>query len=76
MFEINYFFRHKPIVDRSTKPILNKNTSSPYNLRQIIVPGNLTRRFLEQAQRNTSNNLETCGILAGKLVIYFLIFLE
>lgn len=69
MFEINYFFRHKPIVDRSTKPMLNKNTSNPYNLRQIIVPGNLTRRFLEQAQRNTSNNLETCGILAGKLVI-------
>ncbi|KAL4121354.1 hypothetical protein QTP88_013883 [Uroleucon formosanum] len=61
------FNQHKPIVDRSTKPILNKNTSSPYNLRQIIVPGNLTRRFLEQAQRNTSNNLETCGILAGKL---------
>lgn len=69
MFKINYFFRHKPIVDRSTKPTLNKNSSSSYNLRQIIVPGNLTRRFLEQAQRNTSNNLETCGILAGKLVI-------
>ncbi|CAI6346711.1 unnamed protein product [Macrosiphum euphorbiae] len=61
------FNQHKPIVDRSTKPMLNKNTSNPYNLRQIIVPGNLTRRFLEQAQRNTSNNLETCGILAGKL---------
>jgi len=69
VFEINFSFRHKPIVDRSTKPMLNKNTSNPYNLRQIIVPGNLTRRFLEQAQRNTSNNLETCGILAGKLVI-------
>ncbi|XP_027848739.2 STAM-binding protein [Aphis gossypii] len=61
-------FNHlKPIVDRSTKPLLNKNTTNPYNLRQIIVPGNLTKRFLEQAQRNTSNNLETCGILAGKL---------
>ncbi|XP_015376654.1 PREDICTED: STAM-binding protein-like A [Diuraphis noxia] len=47
--------------------MLNKNTSSSYNLRQIIVPGNLTRRFLEQAQRNTTNNLETCGILAGRL---------
>ncbi|XP_008187742.1 STAM-binding protein isoform X3 [Acyrthosiphon pisum] len=63
----SFELRHKPIVDRSTKPMLNKNTSNPYNLRQIIVPGNLTRRFLEQAQRNTSNNLETCGILAGKL---------
>ncbi|KAL5243883.1 hypothetical protein ACI65C_011293 [Semiaphis heraclei] len=61
------FNQDKPIVDRSTKPLLNKNTSSSYNLRQIIVPGNLTRRFLEKAQRNTTNNLETCGILAGKL---------
>ncbi|XP_025195791.1 STAM-binding protein [Melanaphis sacchari] len=61
------FNQHKPIVDRSTKPMLNKNTTNPYNLRQIIVPGNLTKRFLEQAQRNTFNNLETCGILAGKL---------
>ncbi|KAE9530781.1 hypothetical protein AGLY_011243 [Aphis glycines] len=70
-------FNHlKPIVDRSTKPLLNKNTTNPYNLRQIIVPGNLTKRFLEQAQRNTSNNLETCGILAGKLVILFSILLE
>jgi len=58
------------MVDRSTKPMLCKNPSSnPYNLRQIIVPGNLTKRFLEQAQNNTFKNLETCGILAGKLVI-------
>lgn len=64
------FFRHKPIVDRSTKPMLNKNSALPYNLRQIIVPGNLTKRFLEHAQHNTFNNLETCGILTGKLVIF------
>ncbi|VVC41476.1 JAB1/MPN/MOV34 metalloenzyme domain,USP8 dimerisation domain [Cinara cedri] len=60
------FNQDKPIVDRSTKPI-KKSPTGPYNLRQIIVPGNLTKRFLDQAQRNTINNLETCGILAGKL---------
>lgn len=63
------YFRNKPTVDRSTKPILYKNQQNPYNLRQIIVPSNLTARFLEYALSNTYNNLETCGILAGKLVI-------
>lgn len=48
-----------------------KNPPGPFNLRQIIVPGNLTKRFLEKAQSNTLNNTETCGILAGKLVIVF-----
>lgn len=65
------FFRDKPIVDRSTKPMVYKNSLGPYNLRQIVVPGNLTKRFLEKAESNTFNNLETCGILAGKLVISY-----
>lgn len=51
--------------------MLYKNSLGPYNLRQIVVPGNLTKRFLEKAQSNTFNNLETCGILAGKLVIFY-----
>lgn len=49
--------------------MLWKSPSNPYNLRQVVVPGNLTKRFLEQAQSNTLKNLETCGILAGKLVM-------
>jgi len=62
------FNQDKPIVDRSTKPMSCKNLSaSPYNLRKIIVPSNLTKRFLEKAQSNTFKNVETCGILAGKL---------
>lgn len=67
------YFRNKPIVDRSTKPIVYKNQQNPYNLRQIIVPGNLTTKFLEHVQSNTYNNLETCGILAGKLVTFIFI---
>ncbi|XP_050520222.1 STAM-binding protein [Daktulosphaira vitifoliae] len=55
---------NKPVVDRSTKPSLIKST---YNLRTVIVPGNLIERFLEHANSNTMKNLETCGILAGKL---------
>lgn len=42
----------------------------------MIAPGNLSERFLEFAFSNTMLNLETCGILAGKLVkyTYFIIF--
>lgn len=49
--------------------MVGKSPSNSYNLRQVVVPGNLTKRFLDQAQSNTFKNLETCGILAGKLVI-------
>ncbi|XP_050425286.1 STAM-binding protein isoform X2 [Adelges cooleyi] len=53
----------KPVVDRSTKPL----SKSPYDLRKIIVPADLTQRFLDQAKSNTMKTIETCGILAGKL---------
>ena len=38
--------------------------------RFIIVPGDLSRRFLLLAASNTKRNIETCGILSGKLVDY------
>ncbi len=33
-------------------------------------------KFLNLAQRNTTNNIETCGILCGKLVRFKLNFAE
>lgn len=36
-------------------------------LRQIIVPENTMSKFLALASKNTANNVETCGILAGRL---------
>lgn len=36
-------------------------------LRPVHVPQCLISKFLELAARNTENNLETCGVLAGKL---------
>lgn len=36
-------------------------------LRQIIVPENTMTKFLALANKNTANNVETCGILAGRL---------
>lgn len=37
-------------------------------LRRIYLPQELVSRFLTVASENTARNLETCGILTGKLV--------
>lgn len=37
-------------------------------LRTVFVPGELQNRFLDIAHSNTVKNLETCGILCGKLL--------
>lgn len=38
-----------------------------YNLRNLIIPSNVADEFLKVAQSNTNRNVETCGILAGRL---------
>jgi len=53
-----------PLVDRNLKP---KTAGNIYNFRTINVPSDLAQKFLDLAQANTSRNIETCGILAGKL---------
>ncbi len=55
----------RPRVDRSTKPSDNKGNN--YNLRTIYMPSDLSERFLDRAKTNTNKNIETCGILAGRL---------
>ena len=57
-----------PVVDRGLKP-KNNNEVNNYNLRSVYVPSDLTDKFLEAAWANTDKNIETCGFLAGKLVI-------
>ncbi|KAK7574148.1 hypothetical protein V9T40_011339 [Parthenolecanium corni] len=62
----------KPGIDRSTKPSYysqNSNNAAQYTstLRMIVVPSLMLDTFLNLAQKNTSNNIETCGILAGKM---------
>lgn len=62
-----------PGVDRSSKPTFDHFTSIgvPGNnkggLRDVFVPSDLVRKFLGVAEHNTMKNIETCGILAGKL---------
>lgn len=56
-----------PNFDRSTKP--DHFTSTGFSgLRQVIVPSDLMRKFMVLAEHNTLRNIETCGILAGKMV--------
>ena len=42
--------------------------SSVEALRPIVVPGNLVTVFAQLAHGNTLRNIETCGILCGRLV--------
>lgn len=55
----------RPRVDRSTKPSDSKGNN--YNLRTVYLPLDLSERFLHVAKSNTDKNIETCGILAGRL---------
>ncbi|XP_002741913.1 STAM-binding protein-like A [Saccoglossus kowalevskii] len=57
-----------PSVDRSTKPSTEvENYNNAYGLRQVVVPQEVMVKFLNLALPNTNRNVETCGILAGKL---------
>ena len=71
------FFCRSPLpsVDRTTKPpaydhFMSTGSSSgnKFGLRDVIIPSDLPRKFLVKAEHNTLKNIETCGILAGKLV--------
>ncbi|XP_069680632.1 STAM-binding protein [Periplaneta americana] len=58
-----------PTVDRSTKPasLLSPSIHSKVGLRDVVIPSRLMGKFMNLAQRNTNQNIETCGILAGTL---------
>ncbi|XP_055614066.1 STAM-binding protein [Uranotaenia lowii] len=55
----------KPSFDRTLKPSPTSVVAG--NLRSVIVPTNTMAKFLQLAARNTASNVETCGILAGRL---------
>lgn len=60
-----------PSVDRTVKPALGPASTTSFvrsGLRIVVVPKKVMMHFLTLANKNTLNNIETCGILAGKLV--------
>ncbi|KAJ6649929.1 STAM-binding protein-like A [Pseudolycoriella hygida] len=56
----------KPSIDRSLKPMINESLAEG-NLRSVLIPKDTMFKFLLLAAKNTANNVETCGILAGRL---------
>ncbi|KAH3869137.1 STAM-binding protein-like [Dreissena polymorpha] len=65
----------RPEVDRSTKPsapadhFLSTGTTSlnKYGLKDVVIPRDIVQKFLTVADSNTKRNVETCGILSGKM---------
>lgn len=47
---------------------ISADDSSANGLRKINIPGDLVSYFLRLASENTRKDLETCGILTGRLV--------
>ena len=70
----------RPDVDRTTKPdhFLSTGVTSAnkYGLKDVLVPRDIVVKFLNVAQTNTNRNVETCGILSGKMVaaLFFILF--
>ncbi|XP_033828274.1 STAM-binding protein-like A [Periophthalmus magnuspinnatus] len=59
-----------PAFDRSLKPgsLSHSGSNTMVDaLRQLFIPSELCRRFLQLAEANTIRAVETCGILCGKL---------
>ena len=68
-----------PQVNRATKPIdhftsTGAHSTNAYGLRDVYIPAELMVKFFNLAQPNTTNNIETCGIICGKLVRLFTSF--
>uniref|UniRef100_A0A1Y1JXA6 MPN domain-containing protein n=1 Tax=Photinus pyralis TaxID=7054 RepID=A0A1Y1JXA6_PHOPY len=61
-----------PSIDRATKPATNSvtiptPTLTKPGLRTVVIPSKVMTHFLTLSHKSTMNNIETCGILAGKL---------
>lgn len=63
----NFVTSFRPSFDRSLKPTSSSDSLVEGYLRQVLVPRDTMSKFLALANKNTSNNIETCGILVGRL---------
>lgn len=68
-----FFFGYSPSVDRSTKPVdhflsTGVTGTNKYGLKDVVIPRDIVAKFMSVADSNTKRNVETCGILSGKMV--------
>lgn len=65
-----------PSFDRSIKPH-RFITSISTGIRPLVIPAELAQTFLRHVQLNTSKNVESCGLLTGKIVcLYFIRYIS
>ncbi|MBN3285860.1 STALP protease, partial [Polyodon spathula] len=57
-------FSESPAVNRALDVIQNQKVEG---LRSVVIPKELSYKFLVLADNNTARGIETCGILCGKL---------
>lgn len=67
---ITFFCRLSPTpaFDRSKKPSESDITYDSKILRTVVIPIKVMTLFQAMAHSNTFKNIETCGVLTGKLV--------
>uniref|UniRef100_UPI003AAA3EE9 AMSH-like protease isoform X2 n=1 Tax=Centroberyx gerrardi TaxID=166262 RepID=UPI003AAA3EE9 len=56
-----------PPVSRPAATLAGVHTQRVEGLRRVLVPRDLTYRFLLLADSNTARGIETCGVLCGRL---------
>ncbi|KAF7644388.1 hypothetical protein LDENG_00222790 [Lucifuga dentata] len=61
--------RNRPAVpiSRPSATLAAIHTQRVESLRQVVIPRDLTYRFLLLADSNTARGIETCGVLCGRL---------
>ncbi|KAM4623848.1 AMSH-like protease isoform 1-T2 [Polymixia lowei] len=59
--------RMPPPVNRPAATLAGVQTQRIEGLRRVVIPRDLTYRFLLLADSNTARGIETCGVLCGKL---------
>ena len=45
---------------------MDTDVNQQQSLKELLIPDDLSDRFLDSAKTNSKNNIETCGILLGK----------
>ncbi|XP_053197615.1 AMSH-like protease [Scomber japonicus] len=59
--------RPPPPVSQSAATLAGVHTQRVEGLRRVVIPRDLTYRFLLLADSNTARGIETCGVLCGRL---------
>ncbi|XP_069581250.1 AMSH-like protease [Brachyistius frenatus] len=61
--------RNRPLlpVSQPAASLAGVHSQRVEGLRRVVIPRDLTHRFLQLAESNTSRGIETCGVLCGRL---------